>query len=189
MTLRVVLAATVATLAITATAAAHPLPAGSGFGAGDGWLFPEEQKVADFRQAATAAEQSVGATSARCQGGTAAGYPCEDIDLMSNLPLAAIGGGEIGNDIWGWEDGNRDYAIMGKTNGTAFVDISDPRNPRFLGHLPTQAEGDRRFWRDIKVYKDHAFIVSEHFNHGMQVFDLKRLRHVENAPVTFTADT
>jgi choice-of-anchor B domain-containing protein len=188
MVLRVVLAAAVATLALTGTAAAHPQPAGFGFGASDGWLYPADEKVADFRQAAAAAQQNSGAASARCRNGSAAGYACDDIDLMSNLPLAAIGGGEIGNDIWGWDDGRREYAIMGKTNGTAFVDISDPRRPRFLGHLPTQAEGDRRFWRDIKVYKDHAFIVSEHFNHGMQVFDLKRLRHVRTAPVTFTAD-
>lgn len=65
---------------------------------------------------------------------------------------------------------------MGKTNGTAFVDITNPRKPRLVAYMPTQAEGSRRFWRDIKVYKDHAFVVSEHFNHGMQVFDLTRLR-------------
>ena len=188
MRLRVVLAAAVATLAMTGTAAAHPQPAGFGLGAGDGWLYPADEKIADFGQAAAAAQQNSGATSARCRNGMAGIYPCDDIDLMSNLPLAAIGGGEIGNDIWGWEDRGREYAIMGKTNGTAFVDISDPRRPRFLGHLPTQAEGDRRFWRDIKVYRDHAFIVSEHFNHGMQVFDLERLRKVRGAPVTFTAD-
>ena len=37
------------------------------------------------------------------------------------------------------------------------------------------------FWRDIKVYKDHAFVVSENTNHGMQVFDLTRLRNVRRA--------
>ena len=44
-------------------------------------------------------------------------------------------------------------------------------------------------WRDIKVYQNHAFIVSEANGHGMQVFDLTRLRSVANAPETFTADT
>ena len=35
-----------------------------------------------------------------CEGGFAGIYPCSDIDLMSFLPLADIGGGS-GNDIWG----------------------------------------------------------------------------------------
>jgi choice-of-anchor B domain-containing protein len=53
--------------------------------------------------------------------------------------------------------------------------------------LPTASVNSS--WRDIKVYKDHAFIVSEASNHGMQVFDLTRLRNVSNAPAVFTADT
>jgi choice-of-anchor B domain-containing protein len=118
-------------------------------------------------------------------------FPCDDVNLLGNLSLAEIGGGEIGNDIWGWTDPQtgREYAIMGKTNGTAFVDVTDGENPRFLGQLPTQTDGTRRFWRDIKVYEDHAFIVSEHIGHQMQVFDLTRLRGAGGtAPAVFTPD-
>ncbi|MGH7445874.1 MAG: choice-of-anchor B family protein, partial [Longimicrobiales bacterium] len=44
-------------------------------------------------------------------------------------------------------------------------------------------------WRDIKVYRDHAYIVADGSGpHGMQVFDLAKLRNV-SAPQTFTADT
>jgi choice-of-anchor B domain-containing protein len=66
-------------------------------------------------------------------------YPCDNVDLLSFLPLAQIGGGN-GNDIWGWTDpqDGKEYAIMGRTNGTAFVDISDPYNPVYLGNLPTK---------------------------------------------------
>ena len=42
------------------------------------------------------------------------------------------------------------------------------------------------FGGDIKVYNDHAFIVSDNAGaHGVQVFDLTQLRDVRNAPVTF----
>jgi hypothetical protein len=36
-----------------------------------------------------------------------------------------------GNDIWGWVDptDNKEYAIMGTTAGTTFVDVTDPQNP------------------------------------------------------------
>jgi choice-of-anchor B domain-containing protein len=39
------------------------------------------------------------------------------------------------------------------------------------------------------VYNSHAFIVSEANSHGMQVFDLRRLRNPSNAIIPFTADT
>jgi choice-of-anchor B domain-containing protein len=42
-------------------------------------------------------------------------------------------------------------------------------------------------WRGIKVFADHAFIVSEAANHGMQVFDLTQLRGVTSPPATFAA--
>jgi len=49
---------------------------------------------------------------------------------------------------------------------------------------PTQTSNSA--WRDIKVYQNHAFVVSEANGHGMQVFDLTQLRNVTNPPVTFT---
>ena len=72
------------------------------------------------------------------------------------------------------------------TNGTAFVDITDPENPVFLGRLPTQTANS--IWRDIKVYQDYAYVVADGAGaHGMQVFDLTRLRGVA-APQVFAAD-
>jgi choice-of-anchor B domain-containing protein len=120
----------------------------------------------------------------RCADGLAGGYPCRDIDLMSFLPHGEIGGG-TGNDIWGWTDPatGREYALVGRSTGTAFVDISDPRVPVYLGDLPTRTTSST--WRGIKVFSDHAFIVSEALNHGMQVFDLTTLRSVTSPPVTF----
>ncbi len=189
---RVLLAAFAVLLATAGSAAAHPQAGGGfGFALGPNWLDPNEHEVRGLMGAAAGPKDSTPKTDAKCRDGFAAGYPCKDVDLLSYMPLATIGGGEIGNDIWGWKDPKtgREYAIMGRTNGTAFVDITDPKKPVFVGNLPTQADGSRRFWRDIKVYRNHAFIVSEHFNHGMQVFDLTRLRDVQNAPAQFTADT
>jgi choice-of-anchor B domain-containing protein len=72
------------------------------------------------------------------------------------------------------------------TTGVAFVDISTPTAPVFLGNLPTQTV--ESIWRDIKVYQDHAYIVADNAGaHGMQVFDLTRLRGLA-APQNFTAD-
>lgn len=120
-----------------------------------------------------------------CTDGMAGPYPCNDIDLMAFLPHTDIGGG-TGNDIWGWTDPTtgREYALVGRSSGTAFVDISTPTQPVYLGDLPTKTVTST--WRGIKVFSDHAFIVSEALNHGMQVFDLRQLRDVTAPPGTFT---
>jgi len=127
-----------------------------------------------------------------CSGGMAGPYPCNDYDLMSHIPVSVLGntlGTPEGSDIWGWTDplNGNEYAIIGLTNSTAFVDISDPISPIYLGRIDT-SNGNTNFWRDVKVYNNHAFIVADGVgNHGMQVFDLTRLRGVTN-PETFTVD-
>jgi choice-of-anchor B domain-containing protein len=122
-----------------------------------------------------------------CINGFSGIYPCNNMELMSFLPIAAIGGSNM-NDIWGWTDplDGREYVIACKVNGTAFIDITDPINPIYLGQLPTQSFNST--WRDAKVYNNFCFIVSEANNHGMQVFDLTHLRNIANPPVNFTAD-
>ena len=123
-----------------------------------------------------------------CQNGSAEGFACDSIDLYQNMSLSAMNA-TYANDIWGWTDpqtGN-EYALVGLSDGTAFVDISDPNAPVNLGKMPS-ATGSS-LWRDIKVYDNHAFVVADNAgNHGMQVFDLTRLRSVTNPPETFTAD-
>ena len=123
-----------------------------------------------------------------CINGFADVYPCNDYDLMANIPLSTFNANE-GNDSWGWTDSvtGREYALMATDANTSFIDITDPVNTIYLGNLPTATVASS--WRDVKVYKNHAFIVSEAASHGMQVFDLTRLRNVANPPQSFTADT
>ena len=93
-------------------------------------------------------------------------FPCDRIDLVGYLPVAAFAtdGSPApveNNDIWGWTDPETgtEYALVGTTNGVGFVDLSDPSFPRFVGKLPTNTI--EAIWRDIKVYADHAFIVAD----------------------------
>ena len=128
----------------------------------------------------------------KCDNGEASAWQCDQIDLVSFLPIKDIGGkrGTRANDIWGWTDPetDREYALVGRSDGTSFVDVTNAANPIYLGDLP-KTEGSRsNVWRDIKVYKDHAYVVADGAgDHGMQVFDLTQLRNVQNPPVTFEA--
>jgi choice-of-anchor B domain-containing protein len=114
-------------------------------------------------------------------------YPCNGYDLQVFIPCTDFGA-DNANDSWGWTDSDdgTEYALVGLDNGTAFLNISDPINPIYLGKLPTHTSSS--LWRDVKVYNNYAFVVSEANGHGMQIFDLTRLRDVANPPETFTED-
>ena len=131
-----------------------------------------------------------------CSDGEAAGWDCSEVDLVSFLPVSELAGPGGGrglrtNDNWGWRDPEtgRYYALVGMTDRASFVDMTDPLNPRVVGVLPMPEGANGSAWRDIKTYRNHAFIVSDGAGqHGMQVFDLTRLRNQTGAPVVFDAD-
>ncbi|MDA0981317.1 MAG: choice-of-anchor B family protein [Bacteroidetes bacterium] len=122
-----------------------------------------------------------------CVNGMAGPYPCENINLLSFVENGDLGGGSM-NDIWGWVDplDSAEYVLLGRTSGTSFLDITDPVNPIYLGDLPTATLNST--WRDIKVYNNYAFIVSEAGQHGMQIFDLTNLRDIASPPLLFEED-
>jgi choice-of-anchor B domain-containing protein len=129
-----------------------------------------------------------------CSEGEASIFGCEQVDLVSLLPVQELGAsrGAMVNDVWGWTDPEtgREYAVVGRSDGTSFVDVTDPARPLYLGQLP-KTEGSRgNAWRDVKVLRNHALVVADNAGaHGMQVFDMTRLRDVDPSnPRIFDAD-
>jgi choice-of-anchor B domain-containing protein len=127
---------------------------------------------------------------AECRDGEAGGFPCAGIDLAGWIELPALGGG-TGSDNWGWRDpdSGRLFALMGRSNGVAFVEVTDPTAPVYLGNLPRPEGVENSVWTDIKTYRNHAFIVADSvLGQGMQVFDLSELLDLSiRPPVTFAA--
>jgi choice-of-anchor B domain-containing protein len=126
-----------------------------------------------------------------CEDGMAGQYPCDQIDLQSHMSIADLWGDNTVelNDIWGWTDpeSGKEYALVGVSKGVVFVDVSDPINPINIGKLPTHAS--QSVWRDIKAYNNYAFVVADNNSgHGMQIFDLTRLRNYEGTPLVFDND-
>lgn len=135
-------------------------------------------------------QDAVTGEAVSCENGRAAAYPCRNVNLLSFLPISAIDADEPTElaDIWGWTDPEtgREYALVARSDGTSFVDVSDPERPVYLGNLPSHTSTrPQPPHRDIKVYRNHAYVVSEASAHGLQVFDLTRLRTVTEPPVTF----
>ena len=135
-------------------------------------------------------EGILGAPEDCSDAGTVGGFDCSDVDLISFVPVKDLGGarGIMLNDIWGWTDPETgiEYALVGRMDAMTFVSLQDPANPLYLGELPLTEGATANMWRDVKVYADHAFIVADGAGpHGVQIFDLRQLRDVESAPVTF----
>ncbi len=170
-----------ATLVVTASiAGAHPTHDGSGKEAGFDLVAEEISPGGVLLERMT---------DIRCEDGIAGIFPCHKIDLASFVPLTELESIWT-NDVWGWTDPvtGHEYALVSKFEGTAFVDITDPYDPVYLGTLPTEVPGSNgNIWGDLKVYGDHAYIVTEAAGHGMQVFDLTRLRGVTE-PQEWTVD-
>lgn len=134
----------------------------------------------------------------RCQeDGAIEVFECTDVELYAYVPTSLLTApedarGVRANDNWGWTDPDtdREYAIVGRNDGTSFIDITDPMNPVLIGDLPKTARTPRsQLWRDIKTFKNHAYVVADGAGaHGMQIFDLTRLRDVPNPPMKFEPD-
>lgn len=124
-----------------------------------------------------------------CVNGSAGTYPCQNVDLLAVMNLAQLGSVTNVADLWGWTDPltGKEYAIVGTRTGTAFVDLSTPTTPVRVGFLPSH-NGVSSLWRDVDVSGNWCYVGSEAAGHGLQIFDLTRLRNVSNPPVVFTED-
>lgn len=122
------------------------------------------------------------------------------------------------NDIWGWTDPltKKEYALVGLTNGVSFVDVTDPLKPIVVGKLfesnvsskykvltdpnyqacavgigdteKSKQLTEGSTWRDHKVYNNFLFIGSDAQPHGIQVFDLTKLRSYDGKFQEFSQD-
>ena len=125
----------------------------------------------------------------RCSGaGKVEVFDCGATNLLAFLPpskLSAAGQFVEMSSIWGWTDPvtKQEWALLGRADGTTFVDITAPSRPITVADLPLTEGARPSSWREIKVYKDHAFVVSDGSGpHGVQIFDLTRLRSMKPQP-------
>jgi choice-of-anchor B domain-containing protein len=75
------------------------------------------------------------------------------------------------NDVWGYVDETgKEYAIVGTTEGTSILDVSDPTSPIEIFWIA----GSSSIWRDPCVHGDYAYVTTE-ANDGLLIIDLSPL--------------
>ena len=123
-----------------------------------------------------------------CVDGKAGEFVCQNLDLVAHLPLPDMSSNpNSANDIWGHVDLNTgiEYALLGVNTGVHVFDISNPAEPKEVGHI----EGQNTNWRDIKVYQyfsretkswqAYAYSSADGAFEGITIIDLTHLPEVK----------
>ena len=120
----------------------------------------------------------------------------EGMEFLGQLTNAELGverliytGASWLSDIWGWTSPTTgdEYVIVGTSSGVAFVRITDPADPEYLGIVPTTDPNTlRNFWWDIKTHANHAYWTTEVNGAGVAIFDLTRLDSLGPVPAGTT---
>jgi choice-of-anchor B domain-containing protein len=107
--------------------------------------------------------------SPRQSGRGSIAFNASNVQLLGWKPLAEFpGANSSANDCWGYTSpSGREYAILGMSNGTGFVEVTDPGAPVVVDFEP----GPPSLWRGVKSYATYAYAISEGGG-GIQVFDL-----------------
>ena len=170
-------------VAVGANAAAVGMP-GHDYGLGSAVVYErngdEWTKIAAYNRP-VADLPSLTDSPVECEDGEANEFACQNVDMVSFISLKDLrmNRGVRLNDVWGWTDpdSGREYGLIGHMEAMVFVDVTDAANPVVLGELPRTEGSPGSTHRDMKVFKDHAFVVADGSGqHGMQIFDLRRLR-------------
>lgn len=93
-----------------------------------------------------------------------------DNDSLNHL------GTQTFSNCWGWYDPvkNREYAIVGSTDSTYFLDVTDP----FKTPVVCDVKAGRSpfsVWREYKTYEHYCYAVQDAGLAALQIFDLQYL--------------
>jgi len=97
------------------------------------------------------------------------------VTLRKRIALRELPGVQIiANDIWHYvSPAGEEYAMIGLWGGVAFARVTDPDNAAVVGFI--HSEGVFTTLRDMAVFDDHAYLVSDAGGVGLQIVDLSQI--------------
>ncbi len=142
-----------------------------------------------------AALQATAIAPESCVQGLAGQFPCRNVDFQSQISLNQFPSRPVSAaNVWGFVDRNdgREYVVVGLSNGSAVVEVTDPDNPRQVVTIA----GNSSTWREVKIYqvfdaagnrfRAYAYITTEALASGLQVIDLSGLPNTATLATTLT---
>ncbi|TAL57952.1 MAG: choice-of-anchor B family protein, partial [Bacteroidetes bacterium] len=92
------------------------------------------------------------------------------------------------NSVWGWADtqDNKEYAVIGSSAGTYFIDVTIPTAPVVRDFVPGRR--DSCIWREYKTYQNYLYAVSDDgAPNSLQIIDMSYLP--DSVKVVYDQDT
>jgi choice-of-anchor B domain-containing protein len=107
-------------------------------------------------------------------------YNSWNINLLSHINpnSSTVTPGWAGNwysGCWGWYQAstNKEYPIIGASNGTYFIDVTSPASPSVSAFVPGKTGCT---WREIKTYQNYCYVVSDDASpNTFQIIDMSTL--------------
>ncbi len=90
------------------------------------------------------------------------------------------------NEVWGFVQNNREYAVIGSTNGTHIFDVTDTENAYEAAYIPGKYQGSGIVHRDFHDYNGYLYAVSDEGASSLQIIDISQLP--DAAPVVYDSD-
>jgi len=106
-------------------------------------------------------------------------YPSLNINLLSHIDPETDNTNPDGrkySGCWGWyqESKNKEYAIIGTSRKTYFIDVTDPANPVINDSVMARHSGCT--WREVKTYQNYCYMVSDQCSpNSLQIVDMQYL--------------
>jgi choice-of-anchor B domain-containing protein len=92
--------------------------------------------------------------------------PTQNITFRSKLSV-----NQACANIWGYTQNGKEYALLGTFTGSSIIDVTNPDVPVLLKNIPALSSQ----WREIKTYKNYAYVTTEAPGQGLQIVNLAGL--------------
>ncbi|MEM8524426.1 MAG: choice-of-anchor B family protein [Bacteroidota bacterium] len=103
----------------------------------------------------------------------------QELELLSHWEDSTLVGSfffdNTYNEVWGIERNGHEYAIIGSTAGTHFIDMTDPKNPVEAFFIKGNESGNRIIHRDYHDLGDYLYAAADEGNSTLQIIDLSKL--------------
>ena len=91
-------------------------------------------------------------------------------------------------DVWGFAQGEKEYAVIGTTLGTHIIDVTDPANLKEVVKIPGKATGKSIVHRDFHEHNGYLYMVADEGNSSLQIADVREISSTGKAPVVYDSN-
>jgi len=106
-------------------------------------------------------------------------YPNLNMNMLAHLDPEKDNSGTDNrkySGCWGWAqiDKNKEYAIIGTSSQTYFIDVTNPNNPNIVDSVKSRRAGCS--WKEIKTYQNFCYVISDDASpNTFQIIDMQYL--------------